>query len=82
MTYYRWKKRYGGEQDTAGGRKERADERANTRERVSLKRLTEENARLKRLVANQALDIQTLKKINLETRRLFRAEQDGVRARA
>jgi putative transposase len=49
QTYYRWKRKYGGMEQS---------------EAVRLKGLEEENARLKRLVADQALDIQILKEVN------------------
>ena len=50
QTYYRWRKKYGGMEVSEARR---------------LKELEEENARLKRLVADQALDIQILKEVNL-----------------
>jgi putative transposase len=49
QTYYRWKRKYGGMEQSEAAR---------------LKGLEEENARLKRLVADQALDIQILKEVN------------------
>ena len=49
LTYYRWKKEFGGLQLEHARR---------------LKELEKENARLKKLVANQALDIDVLKEIN------------------
>lgn len=49
QTYYRWKRKYGGLEQS---------------EALRLKSLEEENARLKRLVADQALDIQILKEVN------------------
>jgi putative transposase len=49
QSYYRWKRKYGGMEQS---------------EAVRLKGLEEENARLKRLVADQALDIQILKEVN------------------
>ena len=48
MTFYRWKKKYGGMQ---------------VNEAKRLKRLEEENKRLKKLVADQALDLQVLKEL-------------------
>lgn len=45
-TYYRWKAKYGGMEVSDARR---------------LKQLEEENRKLKRLIAQQALDIQTLK---------------------
>ena len=49
QTYYRWKRKYGGMEQSEARR---------------LKDLEEENGRLKRLVADQALDIQILKEVN------------------
>lgn len=49
QTYYRWKRKYGGMDQSEARR---------------LKDLEEENHRLKRLVADQALDIQILKEVN------------------
>lgn len=49
QSYYRWKRKYGGMEQS---------------EAMRLKGLEEENARLKRLVADQALDIQILKEVN------------------
>lgn len=49
QTYYRWKRKYGGMDQS---------------EALRLKELEEENLRLKRLVADQALDIQILKEVN------------------
>lgn len=49
VTYYVWRRKYGGMEKS---------------QVVELKRLREENSQLKRLVADQALDIQTLKAIN------------------
>lgn len=49
QTYYRWKRKYGGMEQSEARR---------------LKDLEEENSRLKRLVADQALDIQILKEVN------------------
>jgi len=51
QTFYRWKSKYGGMELSDAKR---------------LKELEEENRRLKRLVADQALDIQVLKDINLK----------------
>ena len=47
-TFYRWRRKYGG-MEVSDARK--------------LKRLEEENRRLKRIVADQALNLQTLKDI-------------------
>ncbi len=49
QTYYRWKRKYGGMDQS---------------EALRLKELEKENLRLKRLVADQALDIQILKEVN------------------
>lgn len=49
QTFYRWKRKYGGMDQSEARR---------------LKDLEEENSRLKRLVADQALDIQILKEVN------------------
>ena len=49
MTYYRWRKEYGG---------------MTTSEAQRLKDLEKENARLKRLVADLSLDIAILKDVN------------------
>ena len=49
MTYYRWRKEYGG-MDTADARR--------------MKELEKENSRLKRLVADLSLDISILKDVN------------------
>ena len=49
LTYYRWKKEYGGLQLEHAKR---------------LKELEKENARLKKILANQALDIDVLKEIS------------------
>lgn len=49
QTYYRWKRKYGGMEQSEARR---------------LKDLEQENSRLKRLVADQALDIQILKEVN------------------
>jgi len=49
MTYYRWRKEYGG---------------MNTSDAVRLKELEKENARLKRLVADLSLDNAILKDVN------------------
>jgi len=49
MTYYRWRKEYGG---------------MNTTDAQKLKLLEKENARLKRLVADLSLDISILKDVN------------------
>jgi hypothetical protein len=49
MTYYRWRKDYGG---------------MNTSEAQRLKDLEKENGRLKRLVADLSLDIAILKDVN------------------
>lgn len=48
-TYYSWRRKYGGMEKT---------------QVMELRKLREENTKLKRLVADQALDIQTLKAIN------------------
>jgi putative transposase len=47
-TYYTWRRKYGGMEKT---------------QVMELKKLRDENTKLKRLVADQALDIQTLKAI-------------------
>ena len=49
VTYYRWKKSYGG---------------MTTSEAKKLKALEVENARLKRIIAEQTLDISILKDVN------------------
>jgi len=49
ITYYRWRKEYGG---------------MNTSEAQRLKDLEKENARLKRLVADLSVDIMILKDVN------------------
>ena len=49
QTYYRWRNQYGGMKADAAKR---------------LKELERENQRLKRIVADQALDIDMLKKVN------------------
>ena len=49
MTYYRWRKEYGG---------------MSTSDAVRMKELEKENARLKRLVADMALDNAILKEVN------------------
>jgi len=49
MTYYRWRKEYGG-MDTADAKR--------------MKELEKENSRLKRLVADLSLDISILKDVN------------------
>ncbi len=51
--------------------KENAQTKASKEEGARVRRLLKENARLKRLVADQALDIQILKEVNLKTGRLF-----------
>ena len=48
-TFYRWKRKYGGVEQT---------------EMQRLRALEEENGRLKRLVADQAVQIQILKEVN------------------
>jgi putative transposase len=50
QTYYRWRNQYGGMKADAAKR---------------LKELERENQRLKRIVADQALDIDMLKEVNL-----------------
>lgn len=49
-TYYRWKKKYAGVEDT--------------NQLKELKKLRDENTRLKKLVAEQAMDIDLLKEVN------------------
>ncbi len=65
QTYYRWRQKYGGMQP------EMAKE---------LKALQKENARLKKLVAEQALDMEILKKPPRETGRPRTAASHGVRS--